>query len=287
MNSLLESAKRDLEVKVRHRTRELELTNSQLYGAMMQKERLLSFISHEFQTPLHVISLALQSLQAPLEQPEFDYSQTKFNAIARQIAHLKELTQTLVYTSKTEKKESKEKVLGYSPVEINELCRQAISYCEDWLYVSASVQNRQMPDIIIENRDDMMPVYIERHLVFQILSHILRNLIVHTASGSSIAITCDTTAVSATIRLTIRSRDISDGENYAHHLEHNLVYLDAYVQDDYHADLDLSLARRMVDACKGKISVRYDTLSSLVIDIHVPTHNGVISDANKVVIPFG
>ncbi len=280
MNSLLESAKKDLEIKVQHRTRQLELTNSQLHQAIVQKEKLLTFISHEFQTPLHIMSLALQSMDGTLELPNPRNKESKFNAITKQILHLKDLTHQLMYLNKAEIGNSNDIPSLYTTVKVGELCRQAISYCQDVLNIGEEAQ-KDSPTIMLQEHNEDIRIHVERHLVFQILAHILQNVARHTSAQGVMNLLYAYDAVMRKVVFSISSADMIDGKDYTRHLEYNLVYLDVYVEDVQQFDLDLSLARRMIDACSGKVSVVYDQDNGLRVDISIPTHIGVIRNQNS------
>jgi signal transduction histidine kinase len=166
---LLEAEKNKLEnERIRQAlTREKELNEL--------KTRIVRTISHEYRTPLTIISLAIDLLESQNGRLNEEQKQICFRQIRTATQHMVNLVEDALIVNQAESDE-----IEFNPSYINivNLCQQLVS--------NFQLNINEQQKIIFINENCPEQVYLDQTLVYQILSNLLSNAIKYSPNGGLI-----------------------------------------------------------------------------------------------------
>jgi signal transduction histidine kinase len=186
---LLETQKSAL-IEAEIRAHKLAIKQAEINAALAQeqelselKTRFINTASHEFRTPLGVISSSAGLLEDYGEKLNADKKRKHFKQIQGSVKHMTTLLEDILLINQTdaEKLECKK-----SPVDLIDFCHELV----DEIATSHDAENRFVTkirsiDSAIELQDTF-PVYIDRKLVRQILFNLLSNALKYSFPDSEI-----------------------------------------------------------------------------------------------------
>jgi signal transduction histidine kinase len=179
----------------------LRASEQQLRSALEQerelsqiKSRLVSMTSHEFRTPLAVISTIYQSLRDFYDRMDAEQRQKRFDRMGEQIRHMTHMLDDILLINRIE--EGKQNV----KLEAFDLC-DLLSQIIDEFRESASTHT-----LHFETDQESLPIEADPMLTRQIITNLLSNAIKYSPVGSTVTIQLATQADQA--QLVVRDQGI-------------------------------------------------------------------------------
>jgi signal transduction histidine kinase len=143
------------------------------------KTKIVRIVSHEYRTPLTIVSLAIDLLESQNDKLTSTQKQNCFQQIRNAIQHMAHLVEDAIIVDRAA---SEAITFSPNPIDIITLCRQVIDEID--LIAKAKCQLK----FNYQNCRDL--VYLDAQLVKQILINLLSNAIKYSDSGSTIDLHC-------------------------------------------------------------------------------------------------
>jgi phosphoserine phosphatase RsbU/P len=173
----LHDLSRDLEVKVRHRTAELEAANRRLTELDKLKSDFVSTVSHELRTPLTSIRSLSESMLVDRELPR-DTQEQALRIIAQESQRLSRIINQLLDLARIESGEVEWRM---ESLDLGEVAAHAVH------------TNRTLfedKDIVLECHlgNGVAPIVADRDRIVQVLTNLLSNAAKFTPSGGNVRV---------------------------------------------------------------------------------------------------
>lgn len=223
----------------------LRLSEKQLRNSLAQerelnqiKSRFVSMTSHEFRTPIAIISAAAESLQAFYERMNEEQRKSRFDRIQDQVQHMTHMLDDILLINRIE-----EGKLALN-LEIFQLNGFITSIVDEF----RSAKTTQNLDVHLRPED--ITIIADRTLIRQIVSNLVSNAIKYSPADSTVTMTMQRDGEHAVI--TVRDQGIgiplADQEHLfeAFHRADNVGKIKG-------TGLGLSIAKRAIDMHKGEI----------------------------------
>lgn len=165
-------ANRELEARVRERTRALEAEHEKLRGAerLSTLGLLSSAIAHDLRNPLNVVSLSVQWLRLVLDPRDLKVQQ-RLETMERELRRSERIINTLLAFARTGEPDR-------APTDVNELVREVVEV----------VDPPRGVDIGAELDGHLPPVSLDRAQMFQVLENLARNAVQAMPEGGAVCI---------------------------------------------------------------------------------------------------
>jgi len=167
---------RQLDVKVKERTKELAKTNKELIRSNKVKSEFLANISHELRSPLTSI-MGYTEMMSAMEQPESDYSDY-LEIISTQATQLHKLVDSLLDISKIDAGSIKRYLTSAN---LNDIVRLVEKHSK------FKVEEAEI-DLIVKPDPKIMNIFLDGQKIYQIIRNLLDNAIKFSHVGNKIII---------------------------------------------------------------------------------------------------
>jgi signal transduction histidine kinase len=139
------------------------------------KTRIVRTISHEYRTPLTIISLAVDLLDSQDGKLSLEQKEACFHKIRMATEHMTNLVDDVLVVNQVESKE-----VVFTPVKINlvQLCQELVN---KFLVISS-----QKHQILFDYQGEQENVYLDEKIVRQILTNLLSNAVKYSPDGGVI-----------------------------------------------------------------------------------------------------
>ncbi len=226
--------RRQAEIKLQHSLeRERELSEL--------KSRFITTISHEFRTPMTIISSSAYLLERYHERMEFDKQRAKLRNITQEITRMTAMLTDFLTIEHMEKGEIK---LIPEPVQPEVLLQSAIERAEDIRNDNHTIkwdQEKSCPDVMVD-----------KELFSQVIDILLNNAIKYSPDGGTISIRLNCENDYAIIQISDRGIGIPSDEIPR---IFDLFYRASNVTYIPGTGLGLNIARRIIEQHGGQINV--------------------------------
>jgi PAS domain S-box-containing protein len=252
LNKELRMLNSQLEVKVKERTKQLEVTAVEANSANKAKSEFLASMSHELRTPLNAISGFAQVLQQQYAG-QLDEKQAKYvSNILESSKHLLSLISDILDLSKIEAGKDE---LVLSNIKIKELLEGSLVMVKDNATKHGIKLELQIPSDVTG-----LEIEVDERKVKQIVFNLLSNAVKFTPDGGSITVEC----IKEEKELIIRISDNGIGltpEQQKKLFERFYQVSGGITAKTPGTGLGLSLARHMTEMHGGRIWVESGGLS--------------------------
>ena len=252
LNKELRMLNSQLEVKVKERTKQLEVTAVEANSANKAKSEFLASMSHELRTPLNAISGFAQVLQQQYAG-QLDEKQAKYvSNILESSKHLLSLISDILDLSKIEAGKDE---LVLSNIKIKELLEGSLVMVKD-----NATKHRIKLELQIPSDVTGLEIEVDERKVKQIVFNLLSNAVKFTPDGGSITVEC----IKEEKELIIRISDNGIGltpEQQKKLFERFYQVSGGITAKTPGTGLGLSLARHMTEMHGGRIWVESGGLS--------------------------
>lgn len=254
----LKNLNRDLEKKVKLRTKELAITNDQLRGVLELKSKFISDASHELRTPLTIIqgNLDLEIQEATMSRKKIPET---FSLIRKEVAHMSRVLADLTLLTNADADTEK---INQEKIDLVLLAKTV----SESLMVIAKKKN-----IKLKINAPMKPIYFigdEAKLERAILN-ITRNAIKYTDDGGCIKVGFKKTKEEASID--IEDNGIGIPEKDLPNIFERFYRVDkARSRNEGGTGLGLPIAKWIVEAHNGRIEVKSELGKGSIFSITLP-----------------
>jgi PAS domain S-box-containing protein len=251
----------------------LRLSEKQLRNSLTQerevnqiKSRFVSMTSHEFRTPIAIISAAAESLQDFYERMNEEQRKSRFDRIQDQVQHMTHMLDDILLINRIE-----EGKLSLN-LEIFQLTQFMMSIVDEF----RSAKTTQSLDVQLQEEE--LTIIADRTLIRQIVSNLVSNAIKYSPADSTISMTMQRDGEHAII--TIRDQGIgiplADQEHLfeAFHRADNVGKIKG-------TGLGLSIAKRAVDMHKGEITFASEEGKGTLFTVRLPLKQRMIGGVTK------
>jgi signal transduction histidine kinase/ActR/RegA family two-component response regulator len=238
----------ELEIRVRDRTAQLEVTNQELVLAKAAAEKanqaksaFLSSMSHELRTPLNAILGFTQLLASEALTLTLDKKKEFTSYILKAGKHLLVLINEVLDLAKVE---SGTLMLSLEPVVLDEVMQE----CQAMIEPLAKKRNIRM----MFARDDSLHVLADRTRLQQILLNLLSNAIKYNREGGTVIV--DRTVITPEcVRITIQDTGAGLGSEQLQHLFQPFNRLGQEAGIEEGTGIGLVVTKRLVELMGGEI----------------------------------
>lgn len=228
----LQEANRELEARVRDRTRALEAEHEKLVRAerLATLGVLSSAIAHDLRNPLSVVTLDLDCLRAALKT-EDPRVRLRLETIDRELRRSARIIRSLLTFARTGEPER-------APTDVNDLVREVVEVVD----APPAVRVGAQPE------EDLPPALLDRAQMFQVLENVTCNAIQALPDGGAVC-------VSTHLRGDHLLLCVSDNGPGIPQELHTAIFEPLVTTRATGTGLGLALCRRIVDAHGGRIWV--------------------------------
>ncbi|AFZ35694.1 GAF sensor signal transduction histidine kinase [Stanieria cyanosphaera PCC 7437] len=139
------------------------------------KTRIVRTISHEYRTPLTIISLAVDLLESQEGKLSLEQKEACFHKIRTATEHMTNLVEDVLVVDQVE---SKEVIFAPSHINLFQLCQQLVN--------NFRVTPAQKHQILFDYQGEQENIYLDENIVRQILTHLLSNAVKYSTDGGLI-----------------------------------------------------------------------------------------------------
>ncbi len=245
---------------------ELDDHAEQLRQASDLKSRFLSYMSHEFRTPLGSITSLSRILLQRMDGPLTGEQEKQVELIADSVAELTEMVDDLLDLAKVEAGRITVSPAWFEMVDLFSALRGMFK----------PILARHHIDLIFEEPDKVIALFTDHKKLSQILRNFISNGLKFTPSGSvRVSSTYDPDAQTVTFSVVDTGIGIAS-ENQAA-LFHDFVQLDSVIQKRLRGTgLGLSLSKRLAELLGGSVGVISEigegSTFYVTIPIRIPGH---------------
>lgn len=241
------------EGEVNHLIQNFNEMASELQGVEILKSDFINYFSHEFKTPIISIQgFAKQLRNEELEQEKRDEYR---EIIIRESERLVKLsTNTLILT----KLESQKIVTEKTTFDLGEQLRHSILLLQKEWEDKALELDLELEDILIFNNEEMLS---------QVWINLLSNAIAYSHAGGALGVSCK--KVGREVKVKIKDTGIGMSDTVSAKIFEKFYQGDASRSTQGNG-LGLSIVKRIVDLCQGRIAVKSQLGKGSTFLIYLP-----------------
>ena len=240
----VEETNTNLEQIVDERTKSLQAANEAMLTTNNAMKELVTNISHDLKTPLHVMSINLETLSELTTTQSDAVYQRHVRVAYQKNLDLQRLIRNLFEVSRIETDKN-----IYSPK------------WESILSLLAEIKEKydiyaEDQGIIFEvNVEDDLEISIDPQKIWSVFDNIIFNAVRHTESGGSVTITAHNTESSATVTITDTGCGIA-GEHLPHIFERFYKGSQARSANEGESGLGLYIVKSIMEGCGGSVDAK-------------------------------
>lgn len=220
------------------------------------KSRFVSMTSHEFRTPLSVISLSAGMLENYSHRWDSERKAQHFQRIQTSIQQMIRLLDDVLFIGK---EDAGKIVLKLVPLQLKAFCRELV----EEMQLAATTQHF----LIFESEGHDAEVYLDEKLLRQILSNLLSNAIKYSPQGSTVSLKLIHQTEAAVFQVQDSGIGIPLEEQHA---LFESFYRASNVGSISGTGLGLAIVKKSVDLHKGQITVESQVDSGTTFTVMLP-----------------
>lgn len=245
---------RRLSIKLQEKNQRLEELNT-------LKSRFVSVVSHEFRSPLSVVSGIAQLLERREQHLSSEKKQDLFKRLSRVVAKLTNLLDELLVLSRNE---SDQATFEPASVNITEHCQSLVSN----LTLSRQKDSNEVQQIVLNLQRDVSVAFIDVSLTDTILTNLLSNAIKYSPASSVVTLSLQQTDQRIIFEVTDKGRGIPPEDQPA---LFDTFFRARNVGATPGTGLGLSIVKQCVDLHQGTIAVHSEVNQGTTFTVSLPS----------------